>query len=90
MLKKMKDKKLRIQLLNCIDSILKTKPIIVEVIGGEFFAREYSILEDIRNRIHDINVTENELKKIETTTLDFLNELNKCFIYGYKLKCVLN
>jgi len=86
----MKNRDTKLQLVYCIESLLKVRSMVVTVLGKDFFSKEYALLEDIRERIDDVDLSESELKRIQDSTLDFFKELRKCFLYGNILKCILN
>ncbi len=86
----MKDRDTKSQLVCCIESLLKVRPMVITVLGKDFFSKEYALLEDIRERIDEVDLSEPELKRIQDSTLNFFKELKKCFLYGNILKCILN
>ncbi|MDD4702025.1 MAG: hypothetical protein PHI96_07375 [Desulfovibrio sp.] len=67
--------KLQVRLKNCIQTILELEPDMKAGVWGRYFDMELSSLKDYLLQVDQMDLAEEDVKRLENATATFLSEL---------------
>ncbi|MBB5143883.1 hypothetical protein [Desulfovibrio intestinalis] len=67
--------KLQVRLKNCIQTILELEPDMKAGVWGRYFDMELSSLKDYLSQVDQMDLAEEDVKRLENATATFLSEL---------------
>lgn len=66
---------LQVRLKNCIQTILELEPDMKAGVWGRYFDMELSSLKDYLSQVDQMDLAEEDVKRLENATATFLSEL---------------
>lgn len=69
------DEELRTRLRICLQTILEMEPQLASIELKDYLADEFSVLKEFIGKLDNVPLSEDDVKRVEEATMDFLAEL---------------